>query len=285
MRWDSERYVKVYRRDTAEWLVLSWQARGLFYELLRRADRDGCIAVGRLEAVQAVAILVRGTQQDVAGPLTELIRDGCIIDVRASGNRTRHLLIRNYREAQGENETSAERMRRLREKKRAAESQANSPQVTGCDESDERDSPSRAEPSEPSDPFPPVGGDGGQEETAKPRPKRTGRIGVGHPAFEAVEHWRAKVWPRLSTEECPEIVTQQSQSLAGLSGKHGPAAVRAAMDAAVSDGYWGPKLDLDTFISKFPKWLGRRSAPASGPSPRRVVGVDENGQPIFEDAA
>ena len=34
MRWEDERYVRVYTRDTPEWCLLSWEARALFLLLL-----------------------------------------------------------------------------------------------------------------------------------------------------------------------------------------------------------------------------------------------------------
>lgn len=156
MRWDIERYVKVYRRDTAEWLSVSWQARGLFYELLRKADRDGCIACGRMEPAAAVAILVRGDASEVAGPLAELFRDGCLEDIPAHGNRGHAICVRNFRAAQGEVKSGAERTADWREKKRAAETEPKSPQVTERDAGDEsRDGEHPAEPSltEPTEPL------------------------------------------------------------------------------------------------------------------------------------
>lgn len=150
MRWDIERYVRVYKRDTAEWLCLSWQARGLFYELLRKADRDGTLAVGRLEPAQAVALLVRGTRADVAGPLAELLRDGCVMDVPAKGRAARHLLITNYREAQGEAASGAERTAKWRAGKTGVTPGDAS---DGCDARDE-EPPSQAKPADPADPSP-----------------------------------------------------------------------------------------------------------------------------------
>lgn len=112
-------------------------------------------------------------------------------------------------------------------------------------------------------------------------------MGVGSPAFEAVSHWTGAVWPRLSAAECPDVQQHQAQSLAALSNKHGAPAICGAMDAAAADEFWGPKLDLDTFIAKHARWLGRKPAgPAApaGPKPRRVVSVDALGQPVFEEA-
>jgi hypothetical protein len=87
-------------------------------------------------------------------------------------------------------------------------------------------------------------------------------MGVGHPAFEAVTHWTGVVWLKLSGASCPDVTTAQAQSLAVLSNKHGAPAICAAMDAAAADEFWGPKLDLDTFVAKHARWLVRKAAPA-----------------------
>ena len=47
MRWDDERYVRLYTRDTTDWLALSWQAQGLFVLILRKVNRAGVIDLGR----------------------------------------------------------------------------------------------------------------------------------------------------------------------------------------------------------------------------------------------
>ena len=35
MRWEDERYVRIYTRDTPSWMLLSWDAQALFLQLLR----------------------------------------------------------------------------------------------------------------------------------------------------------------------------------------------------------------------------------------------------------
>jgi uncharacterized protein YdaU (DUF1376 family) len=91
--------------------------------------------------------------------------------------------------------------------------------------------------------------------------QRAALVGVGHPAFEVIQHWTSSVWPSLSTVPCPDVTTTQAQSLAVLSGKHGARVLCDAMDAAAADPYWAKTLDLDTFIAKHAKWLGRKAPP------------------------
>lgn len=114
MRWEDERYVRFYTRDTPEWLALSWQARGLFGLILRAVDRAGTLPVGKL-GKKGVAVAVHAPWADVDGPLAELLEDGCIVwdEGRAS------FLIRNYLEAQECAQSDAARKRASRERARA----------------------------------------------------------------------------------------------------------------------------------------------------------------------
>lgn len=77
MRWEDERYVRLFTRDTPEWVALSWQARALFGELLRKVDRAGLLPIGR-SGVKGLAGLVRMPTEVVEPALDELIADGCV---------------------------------------------------------------------------------------------------------------------------------------------------------------------------------------------------------------
>lgn len=114
MRWEDERYVRFYTRDTPEWLALSWQARGLFGLVLRAVDRAGLLRVGKL-GKKGVAVAVHAAWADVDEPLTELLEDGCVVwdEARAA------FLIRNYLEAQECAKSDAARKRESRERARA----------------------------------------------------------------------------------------------------------------------------------------------------------------------
>lgn len=109
MRWGSELYVKLFKRDTAEWLAVSWQARGLFYELMRKADREGRIALGKMAPAKALGVLLRADPRSLEAPLAELFEDGCVV------NECGFLLLRNFVEAQTTPQTAAARKRNERE--------------------------------------------------------------------------------------------------------------------------------------------------------------------------
>jgi hypothetical protein len=77
MRWEDERWVKVYTRDTAEWLALGWEAQALFLLLLRKSDRAGLLHSGRAR-VRGLAALAGMPLEVVERALPLLLEDGCV---------------------------------------------------------------------------------------------------------------------------------------------------------------------------------------------------------------
>jgi hypothetical protein len=185
MRWEIERYVRVYRRDTAKWALVPWRTKAFFWELLRKADLDGRIELDDMAPAAAVVALFRGTADDVPEVekhLEVLLADGCVRDVPGDAKHPRHLFVPNYRDAQAVAMTGAERTKKWREQNEARRAagdgvtgarharhandnrtgrRANSgdagarsqPASAPRDESDARDTraePSRAEPTQPS---------------------------------------------------------------------------------------------------------------------------------------
>jgi hypothetical protein len=108
VRWEDERYIRFYTRNTPEWLALSLAARGLMGLLLREVDRAGILRVGKL-GLRGVAVAVRAPWVEVEGPLQELIDDGCV--VAAEG----HVLVRNFIEAQEARSSDKARQKKARE--------------------------------------------------------------------------------------------------------------------------------------------------------------------------
>ena len=116
MDWSNETWVKLYRRDTADWLLLSWRARGLFYSLLRVVNRCGVIDLGR-SGKRAVAVLLGagGDWKEIVEALDELIADGC---VRVDGSA---LTIPHFVEAQDAVQSDRARAKAHRERLKAEE--------------------------------------------------------------------------------------------------------------------------------------------------------------------
>jgi len=94
MDWSNEAYVRVYTRDTADYQVLSWQARGLWLELLRKADRSGVIQTAH--GTRGIAALLRWPVDVIEPALGELLKDGCVLASESPSG----LVIPNFIDAQ-----------------------------------------------------------------------------------------------------------------------------------------------------------------------------------------
>lgn len=95
MRWEDERYVRVYTRDTVDWQGLSFDAQALFLLLLRKVDRAGLLDLGK-PGNRGVAVAI-GHPRDWARlepALEELLTDGCVRVV----DEGRRLVVRGFPE-------------------------------------------------------------------------------------------------------------------------------------------------------------------------------------------
>lgn len=111
MRWEDERYVRVFTRDTPDWCALSWEAQALFLFLLRRVDRAGLVPLGRSGA-RGLAGMVGMPVEVVERALPELLADGC---VQQSGTT---LVIPNFVAAQESPQSDKLRARESRTRAR-----------------------------------------------------------------------------------------------------------------------------------------------------------------------
>jgi hypothetical protein len=73
MRWEDERYVRLYTRDTITWKMLPWEGKALLALLFRKVDRAGLIDVGDYGA-EGVAALVDLPTEVVTEGLASLIK-------------------------------------------------------------------------------------------------------------------------------------------------------------------------------------------------------------------
>lgn len=114
MDWANESYVKTYTRDTGAWLALPYQARCVFYELVRKVDRAGVLKLGR-RGLQALPAVLHMPAPFVHVGINALIEEGAVID---SDDR---LVIPEHIEAQEKRASDAARQRdsRLRRKEMA----------------------------------------------------------------------------------------------------------------------------------------------------------------------
>lgn len=113
MRWADERFVKIYTRDTAEVLALGWEARSLFWELLRKTDRAGIVSVGKT-GLRGVAGLTGFPLDVVERAMSILLDDGCVVE------RPGTYVIRNFMPAQETPQSDRARKQAQRERDLAA---------------------------------------------------------------------------------------------------------------------------------------------------------------------
>ncbi len=130
MRWEDERWVKVYTRDTTDWLALSFDAQALFLLLLRKVDRIGSVALGK-HGKRGVAVIVGHAQswERLAPALEELLSDGCVSIAEGV------LVIPNFCDAQEARTSDKVRQAKSRESKAVTKRDAVSQNVTGSHES------------------------------------------------------------------------------------------------------------------------------------------------------
>lgn len=154
MRWEDERYVRVYTRDTSDWLAMRWEARCCFALMLRKCDRAGILAVkSGPRRIPAVAGLLGVPLEVATAAIEDLLEDGCMVE-RECG-----YLFPRYIEAQEAPASDAKRAKEHRARSRdqaLAASQIVTPpnqNVTPQHETppprDETVTPSRAVPSVP----------------------------------------------------------------------------------------------------------------------------------------
>lgn len=128
--WSNERYVRLYTRDTDEWLVLPWQSRAVWPLLLRKVDRSGVLPAKL--GPRGVAVMI-GLPVEVVEPgIAGLLEDGCLVN--APGG----YLVPNFIEAQEASSSDAQRKRNSRERRRASamgqEVTKRDGEVTYCDQ-------------------------------------------------------------------------------------------------------------------------------------------------------
>ncbi len=112
MRWEDEKYVKVYTRDTADWIALTWEARAVFGELMRKVDRAGMLPLGK-SGWRGVAGLLRIPADVVERAAAELLADGCVVE------RDGSIILPNFMQAQDAIQGDRARQQKSREVARA----------------------------------------------------------------------------------------------------------------------------------------------------------------------
>lgn len=110
MDWNNELYVKLYRRETADDLLLSWEARALWHEMLKKFDRSGIIKARR--GARGLAALVKMPDAVVENALAELVEDGRVQSTDGGW------VAPNFTAAQEASKSNALRQKEVRDKRR-----------------------------------------------------------------------------------------------------------------------------------------------------------------------
>jgi hypothetical protein len=183
MRWEDERYVRVYTRDTATWKLLSWEGKAVLALLFRKVDRAGLAELGENRSEGLAALLDIPVEIAEAGLASVLARKVAML----VGIEQTTLLIPNFLAAQEAFTNDAQRKRDQRERAAAqrtlvevsrsvTDGHATGQNVTGGHSASREvtgghSDPSLAVPSKESAPAapPPLSL---ESQDAKPKPKR-----------------------------------------------------------------------------------------------------------------
>lgn len=111
MDWSNENYVRVYTRETEDDLVLSWEARALWKEMLCKFDRAGFLPLKRGRA--GLAALIRWPVEAIERAAPELVADGRVRELETG------FFAPNFLEAQEAKSSDKQRKREERERRRA----------------------------------------------------------------------------------------------------------------------------------------------------------------------
>jgi hypothetical protein len=112
MDWPNERYIRLYTRDSGDWLMWPWQTRALLTFILRKVDRAGLLHLGKGK-LHALAAILSMPSQDVTEWIAPLLEDGCV------QIRDGVLCVPNFVPAQEATQSDRARQQASRERARA----------------------------------------------------------------------------------------------------------------------------------------------------------------------
>lgn len=270
MKYDEENWIKLYTRDTAGWLSVSWQARGLSLEIARKLPKKtGELSLGR-KGLEALGALLRAPWLEIEPYVRELIEDGRLV------YDAERQTISDPQHADRQEAVTSGRVRTQEWRTRKAESANDaSPRdacVTGGDAAvTPRDQEKRREEKEEI-PLTPQGDPGRVVDQGTPL------------AVEVEETYQRSV---AAVTKAPFALTGRSQraDLFAAVNKHapkGPAPEVLAWLAERVAAWVVPRLDAPEYAGNFaPKhFLGWLNAGARSPvSQRRATGTDEPMRP------
>jgi hypothetical protein len=132
--YENERYVRAYVRDTEEYLLLPWQAQGLYWAIRRKADRAGLLAARN--GVDSIALLIRWPREVVAEFLPDLVARGFVTE------DLRGYLLPEFLASEEARQSNAQRSRESRAKRsEVAAVYGSDPRVEHAEDRDEQPDP------------------------------------------------------------------------------------------------------------------------------------------------
>jgi hypothetical protein len=112
MRFEDERYIRSYTRDTIAWKMLPWESKCLLQLLFRKVDRVGLLDVGDY-GIEGIAVIVELPVHIVEAGLPKLLEKQM---VQWTGDHRDVLFIPNFLAAQEAHTSDAQRKRDQRER-------------------------------------------------------------------------------------------------------------------------------------------------------------------------
>lgn len=112
MRFEDERYVRLFTRDTVDWDMWPWEARVLLPLVIRKLDRAGILDLGK-HGARGLAATIKVPVEVVEAGLSALLEDGCL-EMRGAV-----LVMPNFLAAQECVQSDRARKRAERERARA----------------------------------------------------------------------------------------------------------------------------------------------------------------------
>jgi len=112
MRWEDERYVRLYTRDTTTWKKLPWQSRCVLALLLRKLDRAGVVELDG-DGAEDIAVITELPLEVVEAGMPKLLEKGVFVMTKS------RIVMPNFMAAQEASQSDRARKRKEREQARA----------------------------------------------------------------------------------------------------------------------------------------------------------------------
>jgi hypothetical protein len=168
MDWATERWVKVYTRDTVTWALLCWQAKCTFLLILRKADRAGVVDLPSHIPPAVVLSKLLDMPLEVVEPGFEDLCASGVIELQDGA-----IVVPNFVEAQETPSSDTKRKAEYRARQRRDSKRANTRVTPGDAVSHDVPSKSRDVPPEPS-----------RAEPSRAEPTKIARARVADPVPE-----------------------------------------------------------------------------------------------------